>query len=247
METANGTDLLGRLPKLRERQTAASYVADALRAAIQNGELHDGAELNQVALAEHFGISRVPVREAMRMLEAQGWITALPHRRAVVQALSVSRVSEIFEVRAVLEGHLIEKAIANSSPDHLARLEKVRSEMEGLADHIAWVAANRKFHRLLLEPAQSPMTLELIEQLTAQVERYLRVRDETVIREDAAGKEHAEILRAVAKKETAVARALLVSHIERTGRHVIEAIGEAAPEAKRVEAVQRAESPRKSA
>src|ERR1700722_235852 len=124
MQTSNPLDALKIERGLLERQTAAGYVADSLRAAIQTGALSDGMELNQVALAEHFGISRVPVREALRALEGEGWITATPHRRSVVQAVSPERIQETFEVRALLETHLIEKVIARISDEQIAKLKK---------------------------------------------------------------------------------------------------------------------------
>ncbi len=83
-----------------ERRITADYVADALRDAIHRGELADGAELNQAALATHFGVSRVPVREAMRQLQAEGLIDASAHRLAVVRALDLERVVELYDARA---------------------------------------------------------------------------------------------------------------------------------------------------
>ena len=222
----NPLDLLLIGPNLRERRTAASTVADSLRAAIQSGALHDGVELNQVALAEHFGISRVPVREAMRALEAEGWISALPHRRAVVAAVSPRRVAETFEVRALLEAHLIEKSVAAMSAAQLERLSTLSHAMETMTDHSEWVAANREWHQLLLEPSGSQMTLELIAQLTSQVERYLNLRGENVERESEAGHEHRDILRAVAAKDVASARTLLTAHIGLTCRLVLAALEE---------------------
>jgi DNA-binding GntR family transcriptional regulator len=224
--TVNPLELLPIGTNLRERQTAAGAVADALRSAIQSGALHDGAELNQVALAEHFGISRVPVREAMRALVAEGWISALPHRRAVVAAVSPARVAETFEVRALLESHLLEKSVAAMDAAHLERLRALSLAMDEMTDHSEWVGANRQWHQLLLEPSGSEMTLELISQLTSQVERYLHQRGENVERESEAGHEHHDILRAVAAKEVNVARALLTAHIGHTCRLVLAALEE---------------------
>ncbi len=211
---------------LRERQTAATHVADALRAAIQRGNLVDGTELNQVALAEHFGISRVPVREALRSLEAEGWITALPHRRAIVQPVSLERVEEIFRVRTLLEAHLLETSIARMDDARINGLRSICDAMDAMRDHHEWVSANRTFHRLLLGGDDAPMTISLIEQLTSQVERYVRAAGDDVIREREAGDEHRAILDAVVRRERATAQAHLSQHIDTTRRHVIAAIGE---------------------
>src|SRR3954453_6739250 len=93
---------LRALPALTERRTASDEVADTLRKAIIAGQFDDGEELNQVELAKHFGVSRVPVREALRRLEAEGLVSAEAHRRVVIPGLDRERISEIFEIRAVL-------------------------------------------------------------------------------------------------------------------------------------------------
>ena len=216
-------DMIAGLP-LRDHQTAAGFVADSLRDAIQRGRLLDGSELNQVALAMHFGISRVPVREALRALEAEGWITALPHRRAVVVALSPERVDELFDVRAVLEAHLVRKAAGTVSAGHIKELHQLCNAMDVMTDHHAWVAENRRFHHDLLAAAASPVTLELIEQLGAQVERYLRLHGEDVIREREAGAEHRAIVNALAAHDGACAARLIEAHIGQTRRRVIAAL-----------------------
>jgi len=195
-------ETLAAVPAVGERRTTAGFVADALRAAIRTGQLADGAELNQVALAEHFGVSRVPVREALRALEAEGWITARAHRRAFVQALSPTRIAEIFEVRALLEVHLLEKAIAHIDASRAARLSELCDAMDAMTDHHAWVAANREFHAQLRANADAPLTVELVDHLGSQVERYLR----------------------------ASAGAQMRAHIVRTRRHVLAAITATQPE-----------------
>ena len=217
-------EVLGALPPLGERRTAAGHVADTLRAAIRSGRLGDGAELNQVALAEHFGVSRVPVREALRALEAEGWITARAHRRAFVQTLGVKRVTEIFDVRALLEVHLLEKAMATLDDARIAELRAVCDAMDAMDDHAAWLVANRDFHRLLLEGADAPLTVELLDGLGAQVERYLRLHGEGFDREREAGAEHRAILEAAVAGDRKSASRLLHAHIDRTRRRVVAAL-----------------------
>jgi DNA-binding GntR family transcriptional regulator len=209
---------------LRERQTAAGYVADSLREAIRSGTLADGTELNQVALAERFGISRVPVREALRALEGEGWITALPHRRAVVLSLPLERVREIFEVRALLEKHLLSKAIPAWSASTISRLEGLCDAMDRCADHREWVALNQEYHATLLAPAGSPLAVELLEQLGSQVERYVRSLQADVAREREAGHEHRDIVAAAKTGDVARATALIDDHIARTAELVVAAI-----------------------
>src|SRR5215472_9920720 len=118
------------LDGLKGRRTASEAVAESLRSAIRSGQLEDGAELNQVALAEHFGVSRVPVREAMRVLEAEGWVSARAHYRAVVQAVTPERVHQIFELRSLLETHLLGRSVRLISSDRIKRLYAICDRMD---------------------------------------------------------------------------------------------------------------------
>ena len=177
-------ETLGALPPLGERRTAAGHVADTLRAAIRSGQLGDGAELNQVALAEHFGVSRVPVREALRALEAEGWITARAHRRAFVQPLGVERVHrDLRRPRAARRPSARESDRRRSTPPASQRLRALCEAMDLMDDHAAWLAANRDFHRLAPRRRGAPLTVELLEQsrragrtLSAPARRRLRSR-----------------------------------------------------------------------
>jgi len=93
------------------RQSLATAVADKLREKILNGELREGQQLRQDAIAAELRVSRIPVREALRQLEAEGLVTIIPHRGAVVSALSLEEIEELFEIRAVLECHILRKAM----------------------------------------------------------------------------------------------------------------------------------------
>jgi DNA-binding GntR family transcriptional regulator len=210
------------LATLKDRRTASEAVAEALRSAIRSGRLGDGSELNQVALAEHFGVSRVPVREAMRQLQAEGWIKARPHHRAVVQALGSERIREILELRALLESHLVGKVVGKISEQRIARLERLCDQMDRLNDHERWLDANRTFHRELYEDCGAQMTIELVEQLSAQVERYVRACGRAIERGREAGAEHREILAAVRRRNVRAAKRLIEAHIGRTRRLILE-------------------------
>jgi DNA-binding GntR family transcriptional regulator len=143
-----------------------------------------------------------------------------------VQAVSPERIQETFEIRALLETHLIEKVIERISDEQIARLKKSCDRMDQIADHQKWVVANAEFHHELLQSAGSPMALELVNQLSSQVERYLRLSGETVIRESEAGREHRDIVAAVAARDVDAARRLIRTHIEHTRGRVVDAISE---------------------
>jgi DNA-binding GntR family transcriptional regulator len=211
------TDLSGIAPTvpLQQRRITADIIAESLREAIQSGSLADGAELNQAAIAAHFGVSRVPVREAMRELQAEGLIDSQAHRRAVVRGLNLDRLLETYEVRALLEGHLVELATERISVKLLKELRTLERDMRGIEDHGEWLRANAEFHRRLYEPAGNLTAFEMIDQLRFRAERYVRLWSggAGLHQPLEAGKEHAAVLRHVGKGDGAAARRELERHV----------------------------------
>jgi DNA-binding GntR family transcriptional regulator len=201
---------------LDDQRSFSEHIAISLRDAIRSGKLPDGYELNQIALAEHFGVSRVPVREAMRQLQAEGWIDAKRHQRAVVRAFSPERIVEILELRSVIEAFLIEKTIATISDAQIQRLEALCDEMTASKDHRHWLELNRVFHTELYAPADSLTANELVDQLSSQVERYVRAHGDQIDREGEAVAEHRAILKAVKSRDGATSQRLVKQHIGHT-------------------------------
>lgn len=210
-----GTDLTGieLHTDLRERRITADYIADALREAIHGGDLADGAVLNQAALASHFGVSRVPVREAMRQLQAEGLIETQAHRLAVVRSLDLVALAEVFELRALLEGYLVVRALPNIDAALLAQLRAIEDSMSVERDYVRWRELNTSFHRTLYEPSRSEMALEIVDQLRARTERYVRLWSLEFGDISSAGPDHEEILEAVAAGDPARARGAIEHHI----------------------------------
>jgi DNA-binding GntR family transcriptional regulator len=207
-------------PTLRERRTTPDYIADALRAAILDGQFEDGAELNQVELAGYFKVSRVPIREAMRQLQAEHLVKSVAHRRTVVLGLQVEEILELIEIRAVLEGHLIAKAGPRLDAAALERLNDLCDEMDRLkAYDYNWVLKNWEFHRTLYQPAELKSAIALVERLHLRVERYVR-RSGGIDRLRQAAAEHRRILRDMRRKDFASARAHMQEHILQTGEQV---------------------------
>lgn len=215
-------------PELRERKTASDHIADALRAAILSGALPDGAVLNQVTTAQHFGVSRVPVREAMRQLQAEGLISAEAHRQPVVRSLSIETIAEICELRALIEEYLIERAIPNVDEALLARLAQIEQQMSREAHHQEWLRLNGEFHSLLYEPSGAMTAIELTEGLRGRVERYLSLwsKGEGVQRPDEAGREHRLILDLVRNGNVAGAKEEVGKHVMGTLQRIRELYGE---------------------
>jgi len=210
-------------PNFPYRRITADYVADSLREAIQSGSLADGAVLNQAVIAEHFSVSRVPVREAMRQLQAEGLIESRAHHVAVVRGLTLERISEVYDNRALLEGYLLERAVANIPHDVLTELRAQEKVMSAEDDHVKWLKLNAEFHRTMNQYANDATALELVAQLKARAERYVRMWSggEGMHRPKEAGAEHREILHWVAEGDAKGARDAIERHIRGTGVRLV--------------------------
>lgn len=213
----------GRLqwdPALRERRTTTDYLASALRTAIYDGQFADEEELNQVELAKYFNVSRVPIREALRQLQAEGLVRIVAHRRAVVAGLTLKEIVGLIEMRAVLEAHMLRKSAPHIDAPTMSRLRQLCDEMDRIADYGAnWVLKNWEFHRMLYQTADSTTMMDAIERVHLKVERYARqAGTERRLREAAA--EHRQILRHIEQKDYAAASAHMERHVLNTGEEI---------------------------
>jgi DNA-binding GntR family transcriptional regulator len=196
-------------PQLRERKTITDYLATALRTAIYDGQFADQEELNQVELAAFFGTSRVPIREALRQLQAEGLVQNIAHHRTIVTGLSLPELLEAVEMRAVLEAYLLRKAAA--------KMDKASGRIKDYGSQ--WVLKNWDFHRSLYSRSDSPRIVSTVERLQLNIERYAR-RAGNQQRLLQAADEHRQIVKALERKDIAKACSLLERHIMNTGRDI---------------------------
>lgn len=193
--------------------SAASIIYEALRKAIVEGQLADGAPLRQDEIARMFNTSRIPVREALTMLEQQGLVETRRFKGAVVAAISADEADEIWAFRALLEGHVIERAVP--------RMEaRVIDEARGYLDAFAtatrpadWGDLNRKFHIHLYRASGLSYHLDVIERTLDRVDRHLRAQLSLSNGMRRATEEHEAILDACATGNAARAGALTRRHI----------------------------------
>lgn len=208
------------------RQTLADRVYGQLRESIIKGKLPDGTELNQVELAEQFGVSRVPVREALRRLQAENLVVANPYQRHVVRALSPEDVVEMVELREELEVFALRKAMQRvweGGPDPTAAAEKVLSSQSVKMRGEQWLALDIEFHRQF---HTSPVVATLIDDLRERVHRYFKVvvaagsqRRSQVI------EEHRALLDAVRADDEEGAVAVLRGHVSHTREQLEQFLG----------------------
>lgn len=204
-----------------KRQTLTGMTADALRERILHGAYPEGEPLRQDAIADELGVSRIPVREALRQLEAEGLVTFNPHRGAVVSTLSLQEIEELFELRTLIELDLFRRAIPRIQPEDVTRAKEILDAYETAlrnGDVAAWGEMNWQFHSTLFAPADRPFTLGVAQKLHQQCDRYLRMQLALTHGELRANEEHRAILSAVRKRDARRASDLLRNHILGAGR-----------------------------
>ena len=159
----------------------------------------------------------------MRQLQAEGLVSAEAHRRPIVRGLALERVLEIFDLRAMTEGYLVEKAIPNLDAAVLARLSDLTKTMHEPLDHNQWLSLNAEFHQTLYEPSGAVTALELASQMRGRAERYLRMWSEGrgVQRTAEATREHERILDYAEGGDVVSARREVEQHILHTRDEVV--------------------------
>jgi len=192
-------------------------VADALRAAIVDGTLAPGTPLRQDAIARHFSVSAIPVREALRQLESEGWAKVEVHKGATVAPLSADEAREIYEIRSALESLALGLAIPRHTAASLREVTKLCKAAEGEPDPSLYVARNEAFHMSLYAPAARPQLCEMIANLHRRGERYLRLKFGFPEYKGESDHEHEVLLDAVLRRDVAAAQALVAAHLIGTG------------------------------
>lgn len=203
-----------------QRQTIASMTVEALRERILRGDYPDGEPLRQDALAEELGVSRIPVREALRQLEAEGLVTFNPHRGAVVSSLSLAEIEELFELRADIECELLRRAIPRMNSEQLERATDVLDEFQDALDageSARWGPLNWHFHAALYAPAERKFTMGVLQKLHQHSDRYFRMQVLLAHGGERANEEHREIIAAVRKRDVKTATQLMRAHILGSG------------------------------
>jgi DNA-binding GntR family transcriptional regulator len=186
-----------------------------IRQAILRGVFRPGERVPQDEIAAALGVSRMPVRASLRPLEAEGLLDIRPHRGAVVATLRREEITELYEMRVLLEGYLIERAIGQLTDDDMGRLEQIAQRLEGAEELPERLEARKDFYRTLYALADRPRAASLVEQLRDSVGRYLLLQR---VDESSAG--HFALLDYVRDRDAAGAKAWLETHLRRVGERL---------------------------
>lgn len=150
-------------------------ISAQVREAITSGRLAPGQKLNLDDLAREFKVSRMPVRDALKVLESEGLVRIYPYRGIEVSRLTSAELEELFVLREILEEAALARAVPRLTEENLEAMAELLKEMDGLEDvEDRWFAANSSFHALINEASGWPRLLEMISVLRANAERYVR-------------------------------------------------------------------------
>jgi DNA-binding GntR family transcriptional regulator len=188
-------------------RTLSAAIADQLRTAILSGAHQGGAQLRQDALAAAFGVSRIPVREALFQLEAEGLVEIVPHKGAIVTGLSMDEIDDVFDLRVVLERRLLADAVPRMTGPDFERLEAAQRAFDAMvaSGEIAGSGAlNAEFHMALYAAARLPKTASIVAGL-------LQLSSSRGIAK--ASREHRELLAICRKGDARAAGEMLALHI----------------------------------
>ena len=157
-----------------DKQTAQEHILASMRDEILHGALPPGARLRQEKLAERYGTSRIPIREALRALEYEGLVRSSPYRGFTVTELDADDVEEVYDLRIVLESHAVRLAVPLMTDDDLRELEGMYREMTTAAPGEEQLAARERFYIRLFSLTGQPRLVGLISRLRQEVARSLR-------------------------------------------------------------------------
>lgn len=205
------------------RKLTSDQITSAIRKNIHDGILSSGVALKQEELADQFGVSRIPVREALKRLEAEGLIRNEPNKGAVVISHSISQVIEMLDIRIGLETRALKLAIQNINDKHLDRCEAVLKRYDVSSKPSVWSSLNLEFHLTLYSPAKKPRLLKMIEDLVLDTQRYTRIYISHTLGREQPQREHYEILQALRQGASEKALFMLEEHIAHTQRVILAA------------------------
>ncbi len=206
-----------------KHRTLDALVVDEVRERIISGEMLAGAKIDQQALADELGVSRMPIREALRRLAAEGFVELVSHRGAIVVELSHEEIIEIYEMRAVLQGLASRLAVPNYTEGDIAGIQRTLERMDANGSDLEyWVQLNKIFHERIERPSNKSHILGLVERLTQRCApymqiavQYLRVQHSSVMQTM-----HHDIFGAVVAGDPDQVETAVRAHLLESGRQV---------------------------
>lgn len=212
---------------LVQKKTISAQVADAIRQRILSGEYEANLQLRQEHLASEFGVSRIPVREALHQLHSEGFVTLVSHKGAVVSSIELDEILELYELRARIETWLIAHAIPKMQDADLALArERAREHEEKGCEGASSSRLNWAFHLALYAPSGRNATIEMVARIHQQLERYTRMMVSLTEIQAQSDRDHWQLIELCEAKDTLRAVNLLEMHIITGGRYLVDRLKE---------------------
>ena len=205
----------------KEGASTADRIGDALRLRILRGEFRAGDPLRQDTIATELGASKIPVREALVQLKAEGLVAFVPNRGFVVSAVSADEAREIFAMRIALETLALGTAIPRLDADDLSRASGILDAIDEETDRARWGDLNWQFHATLYQAAGMPLLLSTIHTLHNNVLRYLIIYLDSLAASPVSQTQHREILAACREKNVLAAKRALHRHLEQASLKLV--------------------------
>lgn len=218
--------------KLDAYKPLREVVFESLREAIITGLLRPGERLMEVQVAEELGVSRTPVREAIRKLELEGLVVMLPRRGAYVAGISVKDIADVFEVRAALEALAASLAAERITDAELEDLERSLVEITKISDTQdigTIVARDTSFHDIIYRASRNSWLIQIISNLQDQIQRFRMTTLSRPGRTKEAVEEHKKIVEAISDRNSELAAQLAREHIENAESSLLNSLKESAP------------------
>lgn len=210
-------------------QSAGSRVARGLRDRLRTGALPPGSLLSQSDIAAEYGVSRIPVRDALHVLAAEG-LVELRVSGAVVTGLSIQELQELYEMREAIEPVVTAIAVPNVGRAETTQMAALLEGMEtGGTPPAEWLEANARFHALIYARADRPRMVELTEQLRRLTDRYVYLHLEVIGDVEHLHEEHRQILAAVQRGDARQVADLTRLHLETSHDFILRYLLRTAP------------------
>jgi DNA-binding GntR family transcriptional regulator len=202
---------------------SADAVTDALRALILDGTFGIGSQLRQEDLARRFGVSRIPVREALGRLQAEGLVDHFANRGSVVAGRSVEDLLETLDIRIALETRALELALPNLTPRDFRAARTIMRRYDESGGPREWTELNLEFHLTLYRPCGRARMVRMIEELVRGISLHLRQHISHTVGRNNPQAEHKDILKACMERDARLAVKLTAQHIENTKASLVAA------------------------
>jgi DNA-binding GntR family transcriptional regulator len=211
-----------------KHRTLSAAIVDQLRQSILDGTYPAGSQLRQDALGEAYGVSRIPVREALFQLEAEGLVRIVPQKGAIVSELSLDEINDVFDLRRLLEPRLLAESAPRFGAKDLDGLDDIQSRFEKAikARNVSeWGQLNAEFHMALYAHAPQPRTRAIVAALLQTSDRYTRLQLSNTKAMGIAEKEHARLIELCRAKKIDEACRFLERHIEAVRADLLRVVG----------------------